>query len=235
MNLREIRDEFIRRSGRYDLITEDGSDAGANFFIQSGARFLDRRSNLDATRKGITVELCDTAGRVYVKDCWLIHRVSCQMLQSWLPCTKVHAVRGLACVLANPGRPAFYAEKTERYIPDPSTSAAFLNNAPASAFDRQDMACHHIMLELWPRPTQPCTVRVEGCFYSEPLLQDEDHNVWSERFPDTLIKAALYQLEIFYRNTEGAQDWLNSIQLDLTDAEQLEVLAEIDGKDEMGL
>lgn len=235
MNLREIRDEFIRRSGRYDLITEDGSDAGANFFIQSGARFLDRRSNLNATRKGITVELCGRDGRVYVKDCWLVHTVSCQMLQHWRPCTKVHTVRGMACVLAHPGHPAFYAEKTERYIPDPATSAAFLNNAPASAFDRQDMECHHIMLELWPRPTQPCTVRVEGCFYSEPLYHDEDHNVWSERFPDTLVKAALYQLEIFYRNTEGASDWLNSIQLDLTDAEQLEVLAEIDGKDEMGL
>ena len=235
MNLREIRDEFIRRSGRYDLITEDGSDAGANFFIQSGARFLDRRSNLDATRKGITVELCDTDGRVYVKDCWLVHRVSCQVVQSWIPCAKIHTVRGAVCTLTAPGMPTFYAEKTERYIPDPSTSAAFLNNAPASAFDRQDMTCHHIMLELWPRPTRPCTVRVEGCFYSEPLLQDEDHNVWSERFPDTLVKAALYQLEIFYRNTEGAQDWLNSIQLDLTDAEQLEVLAEIDGKDEMGL
>lgn len=235
MNLRQVRDEFIQRSGRYDLITEDGSDAGANFFIQSGSRFLDRRADLQSVRKGITVETCGVDGRVYVKDCWLVQKVECQIFNRWAPCLKTCTPRGLAATMSACMHPAFYVEKTERYIPDPSTAAASLNNAPASAFDRQDLACHHIMLELVPRPSRPCTVRVEGYFYSEPLLTDLSHNVWSERFPDLLVKAAMYQLEIFYRNTEGAHDWLNAIQLDLTDAEQLEVLAEIEGKDEMGL
>lgn len=235
MNLRQIRDEFVRRSGRYDLITEDGNDAGANFFIQSGSRFLDRRANLNSVRKGATVELCGKDGKLHVADCWLVHKVEYQYGHGWYPLCKSHHAGGFVRLVLSAGVPAFYMEKTERYIPDPKTMTAFATDVPASAFDQQDLACHHVMLEVFPHPSKAIPIRVTGCFYSEPLLDDSSSNVWSERYPDTLIKAALYQLEIFYRNTEGAQDWLSSIQLDLTDAEQLEVLAEIDGKDEMGL
>lgn len=235
MNLREIRDEFIRRSGRYDLITDDGQDNGANFFIQSGSRFLDRRSSLNNTRKGLAVLSCRPDGLLHVQDCWLVHNVECMLQDRWTPLMKAHSDRCFRTVFTPVGRPSFYVEKTSRYVPDIQEFPACATNVPASAFDFQHMACHHIMLEIFPHPSSDCTIRVEGCFYSDHLGFDEDRNIWSDRFPDTLIKAALYQLEIFYRNTEGAQDWLNSIQLDLTDAEQLEVLAEIDGKDEMGL
>lgn len=36
---------------------------------------------------------------------------------------------------------------------------------------------------------------------------------WSEIYPDALVYAALYSLETFYRNTEGAKDWMNSIRM----------------------
>ncbi|MBU2249370.1 MAG: hypothetical protein KKD77_21660, partial [Gammaproteobacteria bacterium] len=47
MNLLEIRQKFITFSGRYDLATTTISswdtDNGADFFINAGQRFLDRR------------------------------------------------------------------------------------------------------------------------------------------------------------------------------------------------
>jgi hypothetical protein len=41
------------------------------------------------------------------------------------------------------------------------------------------------------------------------------NNWWSRDYPELLVRATLYQLELDYRNTEGAKDWLTSIDTDL--------------------
>lgn len=101
MNLREIRDVFIKMSGRLDLVTASGLDAGANFFINGGIRLLNS-----------------------------------------LTCDSSKAVK----------------------------------------FD---------------------------------LVDDADSCMWSEDYPDILIHASLQRLEVSYRNTAGANDWLVSVQSDL--------------------
>lgn len=234
MNLAQIRDLFIKRSGRYDLINEDGTDAGANFFIQSGSRFLDRRSNVDSTQSGAAVCEALSDGYIQLPECWLIKEVLVATPDGWRPLRKVHSARSFVCH-RHLTYPTFYVSKVQRYYPDSDTLPAALQNAPASAFDCQDAATNMMTLEVFPHPYKSATIQVIGNFYSSPLIEDHDTNVWTDNFPDTLVKAALYQLEIFYRNTEGANDWLTSIQLDLTDAEQMEVLADIHGKDVMGL
>lgn len=235
MNLAQIRDLFIKRSGRYDLINEDGTDAGANFFIQSGSRFLDRRSNIDAAQNGTTVCEALSDGLVRLPECWLIKDVLVSTPNGWQPLRRVHSIRGFMCHKTNTDYPLFYLNKVKRYYPDFSKLSTALQNSPASAFDCVNAATNSVAIEVYPHPRTSATIQVNGNFYSSSLIEDSDTNVWSDNFPDTLIKAALYQLEIFYRNTEGANDWLSSIQLDLTDAEQLEVLSDIHGKDVMGL
>ena len=44
MNLKEIREQFVKRSGRYDLVssTTNWTDNGADFFIRNGQKLLDR-------------------------------------------------------------------------------------------------------------------------------------------------------------------------------------------------
>ena len=42
MNLAEVRSWFIQDSGRYDLVNADGSDNGADKFINAGQNFLDQ-------------------------------------------------------------------------------------------------------------------------------------------------------------------------------------------------
>jgi hypothetical protein len=44
------------------------------------------------------------------------------------------------------------------------------------------------------------------------LIDNSNNNYWTNVSPEILIKAALYQLEVFNRNTEGAKDWLNAIE-----------------------
>jgi hypothetical protein len=39
---------------------------------------------------------------------------------------------------------------------------------------------------------------------------------WSEVYPSILLKAALYELEAFYRNSEGAKDWDNALRVDIS-------------------
>ena len=52
MNLLQIRKKFLDLSGRYDLVNDDYSDNGANFFINEGRKFLDR---MDETQKSWAV------------------------------------------------------------------------------------------------------------------------------------------------------------------------------------
>ena len=48
MNLLQLRVKFREISGRFDLVNDDGSDNGADFFINEGRKYLDR---LDETQK----------------------------------------------------------------------------------------------------------------------------------------------------------------------------------------
>ncbi len=119
MNLFDVREQFIKQSGRRDLTDEYGFDNGADYFINSGLRMLDRM---------VTDEV--PTDNTYVED-------------------------------------------------------------------------------------------------------DDDENFWMLNYPDLVTKAALQRLEVSYRNTAGANDWLTSLKLDLIDLD-MELLEEsIAGVDEM--
>lgn len=117
MNLGTVRAQFIKMSGRDDLVNSNGSDNGANFYINAGQEFLDKRFGYEE----VQLEMSD----------------------------------------------------------------------------------------------------------------DTDTSYWTLEAPVTLLFAALYQLEASYRNTEGAKDWLNVIDLDLLGMEKDKISEEIMGVDQM--
>lgn len=117
MDLEDIRDKFIELSGRDDLANDDGTDNGADYFINAGQKFLDKRFG-------------------------------------------------------------------------------------------------HAELSL-------------------ELSNDSDTSWWTLEAPETLITAALYELELSYRNTEGARDWLGGIDNDLDGMEKDVISEEITGVDQM--
>lgn len=60
------------------------------------------------------------------------------------------------------------------------------------------------------------TVDITGKFYSPTIEEGIDPDTfWAVQYPFTLVHAALYKLEISYRNTEGSKDWLSAILTDL--------------------
>jgi len=59
------------------------------------------------------------------------------------------------------------------------------------------------MIEVWGKYETPW-----------PSADNKD-NYWFNAFPHIAVNAALYQLEVSYRNTEGQKDWLNAIDMEL--------------------
>lgn len=73
------------------------------------------------------------------------------------------------------------------------------------------------------------TISILGKFYSPKLIRDNDKTFWTEEYPNILVHAALYELEKSYRNSTGANDWLNSVVVGLKGIDDEMVEQEISG------
>ena len=58
------------------------------------------------------------------------------------------------------------------------------------------------------------TIVVNGSF-GDSLTVNGDESFWSTEFPELLVYASMFQIEAFYRNSEGMRDWLNVINVEL--------------------
>lgn len=67
MNLLQLRTQFIKESGRYDLVvdTVNYADNGADYYIQAGQRMLDNRQPTPKSLKRYQVDIA--AGAMFVK------------------------------------------------------------------------------------------------------------------------------------------------------------------------
>jgi len=66
---------------------------------------------------------------------------------------------------------------------------------------------------IFMAPTdEALVVEIVGKFYSDTLTDNDDTSYWTQNHMMTLVWAALRQLEISYRNTEGARDWQRAIE-----------------------
>lgn len=238
MNLYDVRQQFIVRSGRYDLEQRTRSGAvPADFFIQAGQRFLDRRSNVQKSQNALlTKNIRIGESFVPLESCWYIDKVRLldEEKNAWETLSRIHSKASIRYAMRSRGTPLYWLITTPRSANDLVSQAVNTIQENADTFTAPLTNAADTMIEILPAPYKEFVLEVTGKFYSVPLTQDLDSSFWSELYPDLLVKAALYQLEIFYRNSEGASDWLNSIQLDLIDIEQQELLQDIQGKDVMG-
>ena len=70
-------------------------------------------------------------------------------------------------------------------------------------------------LVIMPPPDVIYTIETIGYFLSKRLVVDADISFWSVGYPEILVFAALYALELFYRNNAGANEWLSKIDIAL--------------------
>jgi len=79
-------------------------------------------------------------------------------------------------------------------------------------------------LYIMPPTDVTYTLSVFGRFYSPTLIDNNDETFWTVEHPFALVWAAMYILEVSYRNMEGAKGWMMSINdyLSGIDSEQVE-------------
>jgi len=224
MNLLQIRTEFIRRSGRYDLVvdTTDYVDNGANFYINSGQRFLDRLDTLPKST-GRYFRQC-AAGRNYVtfpycraiKECWAMTSEERIRLKK-IDMSDLREYYNEPVGSIETGEPAYYAPAVLRVIPESDRLEIEDFEGMIDYSDVMfDKHYEYNGVIFYPPPDETYVVEVWGLFYSPELSSDTDESFWSVVHPEVLLMAAMHQLEIMYRNTEGANDWLAAINLEVT-------------------
>lgn len=239
MNLGEIRQKFVDLSGREDLQNDDDSDNGANFFINSGQRFLDR---LDTVPKAVgKVYKTLSAGDWYAtfQECRAVKKVYAMNDETRYALDK----KALGWILLgypkpiadiDRGTPTYYGPAILREIPQDLTDITVSKFIDETV---QIDTTSHLTYNgiIWMPPCEEAMIlEIQGLFYSEALSLDADQSHWSSNCPDILVWAALRSLEISYRNTEGAKDWRNAIleevstlgmdmvEEDITDVDQMQ-------------
>jgi len=236
MNLTEIRRKFVELSGRNDLVVDvvDYKDNGANFFIQEGSRFLDRKSN-EHNREDVALYPVSQGDFVlYMKNIRVIKSVwiyvgDARAELKELPRDGLRKMFPKILSSDTQGVPAYYAPVNARLRTGvPVTPRQFLSSISLNK--------ENINSIIFPPLSQDALIEEEGKFYSDDLMENPE-NYWTFHHPMLLVWASLYMLEISYRNSEGARDWMSAIndylrdlELDIIeqDSENLSQLGEYD-------
>ena len=233
MILAAVRAKFVELSGRYDLVNDDGSDNGADWYINKGQRFLDRRVNHRKTKASIFKEL--EVGEWYaefehcrsVRQVW-VNNGTARVQMERKTISELKDLFSAVISAADNGSPMYFAPAVIR-----STDLTDKDNL-GEFYDRKiddSYSLHGVV--ILPPPDEAVVVEVYGKFYTEPLTTDSDENYWTAEHDEILLKAALYELEGFYRNSEGMKDWLGFMTMDIEDLDKDEVLDSLDEDSQM--
>lgn len=221
MNLSEIRTKFIQQSGRYDLANSDGSDNGADFYINAGQKYLDRivERHDDVARAFMLVEPGQYLATF--SNCRAIYDVAMYVDGNftWLTEKDIYELRRIYSKpfsLVSQGTPNYYSPahiRPSSYDPERMDGIAEYIDIPSTWKSINSVI-------LMPTPDKQYHVEVWGKFYSQPLVADSDSSLWSENFGYILIMAAQRTLEMFYRNSQGVNDWTAAIQSEVLGIEK---------------
>jgi len=221
MTLLDVRKEFIKHSGRFDLVVDltTHADNGADFFIQAGQRWLDRKAKfLDQDGKMYrTLEAGDY--RINLQTARVVKSVAAGTADSKKFLTYLDPIR-LRKRFPKPfgamtqGMPIYWTLANLKEV-EPITPVGGMDEYR----ETEDEHLTYDTMLILPVPDQPVHVTIWGEFYLGKLSQDEDTNFWTENEPGILAKAGLRELEAFYRNYSGVNDWTNSILQDLIEIE----------------
>lgn len=216
MDLIDVRKLFVQLSGRADLMDAvTFEDYGSDNFIREGSKFLDRKMTTSNEEDSIFISVISgdfkaqfQTARV-IKEVWFYDTDTRYQLEE---VTKGRLKEMFSSILSSDasGIPAKYA--TVR-------CATVSGTAPADFLSSANLAYNDINGVIFSPLDRSGTLEIVGKFYSKVLSLNTDENYWSVNYPMLLVWAALYHLEISYRNSEGSKDWLASITHHLSEIE----------------
>jgi hypothetical protein len=196
MDLLGIRKKFRDLSGRYDLVNEDGSDRGANFFVNEACRWLDKTVEVEKTY-GSYMEIL-AIGTWYVqlkrcraiKDVWLItsdgraqlEKITIQdMLASYF--TELPSA-------IEQGTPSQYSPAITRLFPEGMTAPTLAAISAFTGLITSSGEDYNAILLSCPLE-ESSLIEVDGYFYSMELVDDDDVNYWTVNNSLLLINTIL--------------------------------------------
>jgi hypothetical protein len=236
MTLLTVRTLFATHSGRFDLVDIDDeySDSGADFFINAGMRMLDRLTNFGKSFSRHYVTLA--AGDWYaiipycraIKEVWLSNDVS-RTLITKKDLSSIRQVYASPISALDQGTVLYYSPASIRTTPEPTgeTDSITIDKFGTVTYSESGSSLGYNGLIFMPPADGAFTLEVYGLFSYPDLSDDDDENFWTEQHPDILLLAALYKLETFNRNTEGAKDWMNALTLEVSELDKDNIEQEI--------
>lgn len=241
MDLLEIRTQFVKESGRSDLANPGGSDNGANFYINSGMKYLDRKIDMPKSvgrvfrivpigTYNVVFTLCRAINEVWASSAttmsrWQLEKKSIQDFRA--------GYASMWSQISN-GLPLHYTPAFFRVIP--TIEKLGMNNFEGiiGFADVMLSKSHEYNGVLFAPPTDSeLQIEVWGKFYTDPMVDETDENYWSMIHPDLLVAAACRQLEVFSRNRQGREDWEAAIDQMLLDIDKDTVDEDLSEVDQM--
>lgn len=216
MNLLEIRKKFIELSGRFDLVVDitDYVDNGADFYIREGSKLLDQLNDSGAEEGTVFYNVKVGDYYLFIPELRVVEEVWAYNSEKRFQLEETNRV-GLWEYFPNKLLSSDYTLPT-KYYPGSFKVGNTESNDRVPDFmirlsDEGDVPNGIIF-----QPTDTAlTIEVIGKFFSSKLERDCDTNFWSIHYPLLLTWASLYNLEVSYRNSEGAKDWMSAIELRL--------------------
>lgn len=221
MNLLEIRKKLIELSGNYALVkdVESYEDNGANFYIQAGQRLIDSLLDFPKSRVLTSKELGTGESLLLLPRFRAIQHV-------WF--TADDGIRFLEKLTAEGLEKRFPGDDIDNGLP---THYAISTLRGISGQNEQDQSWNQIKVMV--PPDRDITVYISGLYQSDKLVKDSDTSFWSIEYPETLLQAAMYTIERFFRNTQGMNDHMTAIMQDLRNIDADFVEQEITGQAQM--
>jgi hypothetical protein len=213
MNLLQVRQQFRTISGRYDLVDSAGADNGANYYINAGQRFLDR---LDETQKSWAI-----AFRPFAIGQYITFFPYCRAIKEvWFATTTARTQlekRSLQDMMTeyftkpgselDSGTPLYYSPTITRISPKVESPADQFDIFAGYVDIMATNASEYNAIIIAPPPNEASIVQIHGLFYTPELVSDEDETYWTANHSSVLIMAAMREIEVVNRNTQGVRDW----------------------------
>lgn len=214
MTLQELRILFIERSGDINI-----TNTKMDNFINQGVKFLDELTDYIHTAAKQYIEIAINSSILnlpsncrVIDEVWVISATTGRTQLAKVSTAVLRAMYNDFTDIDS-GKPVYYTLRIVRANPsdfDPTdfpTYAAYMDTIIA------DYSAKGIT--IMPPADTTYLIEVIGKFYSPTLTESYNNNWWSYNHPELVITAALYRLEMSYKNTEGANGYLTAINTEI--------------------
>lgn len=222
MNLLQLRKKFRDLSGRNDLVNDDGSDNGANFYIHEGQKYLDRQDEtqkswasafrfIELARYSASIPFCRGIKEVWASNTtarWKLEKIDLQDLIGEYLMGDPSA--------RNTGSPLYYSPTITRFIPEGTQIEDFESYLQWVEIPAGPSHEYNSILINVPTSVR-LVVEVKGLFYTAELVADADENHWSVNHSLLLITATMRQTEVVNKNPRGIKILSEIITGDMMD------------------